>query len=107
MLLELCKDRTGLLVDPDAPPPQTWYTPRLTLAGLPTGAPWPPAERLAALLKARGCAPASAADLEDGAVALLETGALRTLRCAALRAPSARLRAGATLPSVGGARAGA
>lgn len=76
-LPQLCKDRTGLLVDPDAPQPQAWYTPRVTLAGLPAGAAaagWPSAAQLLGLLKCGGCSPVSAADIEDDAVALLSTG---------------------------------
>ena len=71
---QLCKDRTGLLVDPDAPPPQSWWTPRLTISGVPAAPGWPTAAQLAGGLKGRGCAPVSAADIEDDAVALLATG---------------------------------
>jgi hypothetical protein len=74
VLVELCKDRTGLLVDPDAPPPPTWYTPRFSLTGLPTAPGWPTAVQLMGLLKGTGCTPVSAADIEDNAVALLSTG---------------------------------
>jgi hypothetical protein len=79
VLLELCKDRTGLLVDPDAPQPQTWYTPRLQLTGLPAAgtaaaAGWPSAAQLLGMLKGSGSGPVSASDIEDDAVALLSTG---------------------------------
>lgn len=80
MLVELCKDRTGLLVDPDAPPPTRWWTPRLQLTGLPSGAGaqgWPPADALRGLLKGRDCSPVTAADIEDDAVTLLSTGEAR------------------------------
>lgn len=77
LLPQLCKDRTGLLVDPDAPQPQTWYTPRVSVSGLPStgaAASWPTAEQLLGQLKSRSCSPVGAADIEDDAVALLSTG---------------------------------
>ncbi|PRW56496.1 actin binding [Chlorella sorokiniana] len=84
VLVELCKDRTGLLVDPDAPQPQTWYTPRVSITGLPsTGAApagWPTADQLLGHLKCRGCSPVGASDIEDDAVALLSTGLFRSVR---------------------------
>ncbi|KAL4443721.1 hypothetical protein ABPG75_011458 [Micractinium tetrahymenae] len=93
VLLELCKDRTGLLVDPDAPPPQVWWTPRLAVASTPSlealaggqaGAPgWPSTGQLLARLHSRGCSPVTAADIEDDAVALLSTGLFRSVRIVA------------------------
>ncbi|EFN58262.1 hypothetical protein CHLNCDRAFT_57092 [Chlorella variabilis] len=101
VLLELCKDRTGLLVDPDAPPPQSWWTPRLTISGVPAAPGWPTAAQLAGGLKGRGCAPVSAADIEDDAVALLATGLFRSVRVAAKPPTAAAAPAFALLPGGG------
>ncbi|KAL4858448.1 TraB domain-containing protein [Chlorella vulgaris] len=104
VLVELCKDRTGLLVDPDAPPPQTWYTPRFSLTGLPTAPGWPTSDQLMGLLKGTGCAPVSAADIEDNAVALLSTGLFRSVRVAA-RPPAAASAPAFAVPPSGGLQA--
>lgn len=74
VLLELCKDRVPLLVDPTAPSPSVWHARSVSTKGIPTDKGWPSATELGSLLKCREATPASASDLEDDAVALLSTG---------------------------------
>lgn len=74
VLVELCKDRTGLLLDGEGPPPQKWHTGRVRLVGYSPKQGLPSQQELLGLLKATHNAPVSASDIEDDAVALLSTG---------------------------------
>ncbi|GAB4818160.1 hypothetical protein N2152v2_005206 [Parachlorella kessleri] len=76
VLVELCKERVPLLVNPDDPPPGLWYSSRLTVSGLPAGPGWPSSAQLvaAAGLKCSGGMPVTASEIEDDCVTLLSTG---------------------------------
>lgn len=74
VLLELCKERVPLLVNPDDPPPTLWHSSRQRLVGLPAGASWPAAAELLAHMRCRGGAPVTATQIEDDAASLLATG---------------------------------
>ncbi|KAK9837254.1 hypothetical protein WJX81_002082 [Elliptochloris bilobata] len=87
VLVELCKDRLGLLVEPvqRRRGAQLWHTRRVTLKGLPEAPGWPGAERLLALLRTAPGRPVAMQDVEADCVTLLETGLFRRV------APTTRL----------------
>eukprot|EP00887_Chlorella_sp_A99_P000855 scaffold5.g855.t1 len=101
VLLELCKDRTGLLA---------WHAAQVRLPGLPEGEGWPTVEELVALLNCRGSSPVSASQLEDDAVTLLSTGEGDGITCLfravrlAVRPPTEAACAPAFAARGGGAR---
>lgn len=75
VLVELCKERVPLLVNPDEPAPSLWHAACQSVSGVPAGRPgWPSAAQLLAAARCRGGAPVSAVEIEDDAVALLATG---------------------------------
>lgn len=80
VIVELCKDRIGLLVDENAPPPQSWHTPRISIVGYRPQPGWPTASDLIQRLKGSGESPVSASEIEDDAVTLLSTGLFGSVR---------------------------
>jgi hypothetical protein len=109
VLLELCKDRTDLLLDP-AGYPTLWHPSAVRLVGaLPAGGPGEGA--LLARLQSRRGAAVGAAEIEGDALALLATGLFRsaqpvtrppaaTAAPAFVVGPGGRLRAAAPLGAV-------
>lgn len=90
-MLELCKDRVGLLIDPDSPPPQIWHTRRVRFNGLPAHAGYPSAEDIIATLHTQPGNPITVGDIEADCTDLLSLGASGI--AAALCASQCRLRA--------------
>ena len=80
IIVELCKDRTGLLIDENAPPPQCWHAPKISIVGYRPKAGWPTASELTQRLKSSNSSPVAASEIEDDAVALLSTGLFGSVR---------------------------
>ena len=80
LLLELCRDRVGLLLPPDRGP-SVWHAPRVELTGAPREADgWPPAAALLAACRAAPGVPVTTADIEADCVALQATGLFARVR---------------------------
>lgn len=75
VLLELCRDRVDLLIDPDAPPRQIWHSRRVRVNGLPEGEGYPSQQQLVAVLNTRPGSPVTVGDIEADCTKLLATGA--------------------------------
>lgn len=71
LLLELCGDRVGLLVDPNSPPPSCWRSTGLRLSGLPS---WLSADDVAPLLHAATGKPITERSIAQDVAALKATG---------------------------------
>jgi hypothetical protein len=113
VLIELCRDRTSLLLDEAGPPPQLWQAREVKLRGYTPQVGWPTEQELLEGSNVH-CAPGvavSAADIEDDVIRLLGSGLFATVRPlttppTALDAPSfvvqpsGRLEAAAPLGSV-------
>eukprot|EP00873_Tetraselmis_striata_P008711 jgi/Tetstr1/428975/TSEL_018950.t1 len=80
VMVELCQERTGLLVDGRFGDAGLWHTRAVALAGLPAGEGWPAADALLAPLSTRPGAAVTLAQIEDDCEALLATGLFRTVR---------------------------
>lgn len=76
VMLELCKDRLPLLMDPDSPPPQIWHTRRVRFNGLPEDPGYPSAEEILATLHTQPGNPITVGDIEADSTALLSSGRL-------------------------------
>ncbi|KXZ49872.1 hypothetical protein GPECTOR_19g323 [Gonium pectorale] len=75
--VELCKERTSLLVEPEEAgrPPKIWHSRRVAIEGLPTDDPaWPSADELRGLLVCRPGRPVTQQDIEGDVCRLLQTG---------------------------------
>ena len=80
-MVELCKERTGLLLDPNAAGgSSTWHTNTVAINGLPQGKGWPSAEDLLGALRARPGASVSIAEIEEDCDRLAASGLFRTAR---------------------------
>lgn len=64
VVVELCKDRLGLLATDFPPGPRVWHCPRVQVTGVPEGAGFPKAEELQRLLTCKPGRPFSADDIE-------------------------------------------
>ncbi len=73
-MLELCKDRLPLLMDPDSPPPQIWHTRRVQFNGLPEEPGYPTAEEIIGTLHTQPGNPITVGDIESDSTALLKSG---------------------------------
>lgn len=74
VMLELCRDRVGLLIDPDSPPPQIWHTRRVRFNGLPTHEGYPSAEEIIDTLHTQPGNPITVGDIEADCTDLLSLG---------------------------------
>ncbi|KAK9825968.1 hypothetical protein WJX74_002300 [Apatococcus lobatus] len=83
VMVELCKDRTALLVDPDTAAPNRWHARLVRFNGLPEGEDrglWPSSEELQSLLITQPHCPLGTAELEAACITLLSTGLFRSVR---------------------------
>jgi len=83
VLVELCKDRLGLLLPPKAGAgrgPTLWHAAATRLAGVPTDPGWPAPDALLACARTAPGAPVSTADIEADCVRLQATGLFRAVR---------------------------
>lgn len=88
VLIELCKDRVPLLVDPDDPQPTLWTSPTIKITGVPAGkACWPTSIELTSLLLCQNGMPVRLSQLDDDAQTLLDTGLFKSVQVA-IQAPS-------------------
>ncbi|KAG2452693.1 hypothetical protein HYH02_002925 [Chlamydomonas schloesseri] len=84
--VELCKERSGLLVDPEdaATAPKVWHSRKIQIEGLPDDEAskgcWPSSEQLQSLLTCRPGRPVTQQDIEGDVVRLLGTGLFATCR---------------------------
>jgi len=79
--LELCRDRTGLLIPEDAPPPQRFHAPSVTISGYsPKDKNWPTIRQLTRHLKSVLQESVAAAEIEDDVIELLSSGLFGTVR---------------------------
>ncbi len=78
VLLELCKDRVQLLMDPSAPPPQHWHTRAIDLQGMLQSSDnaW---KKLLLTLKCQRGRAFTAHDIEEDCVQLLASGAFASV----------------------------
>jgi len=78
VLLELCKDRVLLLMDPTAPPPQHWHTRAVDLQGMSQSSKnaW---KKLLLTLKCQRGRAFTAHDIEEDCVQLLASGAFASI----------------------------
>jgi len=80
LLLELCRDRVGLLIPPDRGP-SVWHAPRVELVGVPAeGGGWPAADALLAACRSAPGVPVTTHDIEVDCVALQATGLFARVR---------------------------
>lgn len=77
LILELCQDRVGLLVDPRSPPPSSWKAAGLKLSGLPG---WLAMEDVAPLLHAATGMPITERSIAQDVIALKATGMVVSVR---------------------------
>lgn len=77
VMVELCKDRVGLLVDDQVEKQATnlWHTRKVLIEGLPEDPAWPTADELKPLLQTRCGRPVTTQDIEADVYTLLSTGA--------------------------------
>ena len=79
--VELCRDRTSLLIPENAPPPQRFHAPSVTITGYtPTNQHWPSVQQLTSRLKSQIQGSVSASEIEDDVIQLLSTGLFSTVR---------------------------
>lgn len=85
--VELCKERLGLLVDPEEElkGPKVWHSRKIRVEGLPAAdtpeaAEWPSQEELLPLLLSRPGRPVTQQDIEADVVTLLSTGLFGSVR---------------------------
>ncbi|KAG2427850.1 hypothetical protein HXX76_012171 [Chlamydomonas incerta] len=84
--VELCKERSGLLVDPEdaATAPKVWHSRKVQIEGLPddeaSAGCWPSSEQLQSLLACRPGRPVTQQDIEGDVIRLLSTGLFATCR---------------------------
>lgn len=83
IMVELCKDRLGLLATEFPPGPRVWHCPNVKVTGLLEGSGFPTADELKSLLTCKPGRPFSAADIEDDVNALQATGLFKSVRPAA------------------------
>ncbi len=78
VLLELCKDRVQLLMDPSAPPPQHWHTRAVDLQGMSQSSnnAW---QKLLLTLKCQRGRAFTAHDIEEDCIQLLASGAFASI----------------------------
>eukprot|EP00892_Ulva_mutabilis_P007045 jgi/Ulvmu1/4712/UM002_0443.1 len=84
VMIEVCKDRLGLLATPFPPGEQVWHTPSVRISGIPDLPGFPKADDLLSLLTCKSGRPISTMDIEEDARALQATGLFRTVRPTAL-----------------------
>ncbi|KFM25460.1 hypothetical protein F751_0487 [Auxenochlorella protothecoides] len=77
LILELCQDRAGLLVDPRSPPSSSWKAAGLKLSGLPG---WLTMEDVAPLLHAATGMPITERSIAQDVIALKATGMVVSVR---------------------------
>jgi len=80
VMVELCKERTGLLVDQTFASGGLWHTPKVTIKGLPTGDGWPAEDLLLRCLRSSPGQPISISQIEDDCDRLCASGLFRTVR---------------------------
>lgn len=73
VMIELCKDRTDLLIDEDSPP-RSWHARRVLVGDYPVNSDWPSQQGILALLQCQTGIPVGAEDIEDDVMTLLSTG---------------------------------
>jgi pheromone shutdown protein TraB len=80
--LELCRDRTGLLIPENAPPPQRFHAPSVTITGYsPKDTNWPTLQQLTSRLKSDvKSSSVTASEIEDDVIELLSSGLFGTVR---------------------------
>jgi len=85
VMVELCKDRVGLLVDyqPESQASNLWHSRKVFIEGLPTEPEWPTAQQLKTLIQTRAGRPVSTQDIEADVYSLLATGLFKSVRPAA------------------------
>jgi len=76
VMVELCHERTGLLVDETAAQTgkNAWYSSNVDITGLPTGDGWPRKSELMSVLNSSKGEPISTRGIQEDADRLLETG---------------------------------
>lgn len=80
VMVELCKDRLGLLATDFPAGPRVWHTPAVKITGLLEGSGFPTADELATLCTCKPGRPISQADIEGDVKALQATGLFRSVR---------------------------
>ena len=80
VMVELCKDRLGLLATNFPPGQRVWHTPTVKITGLLEGSGFPTAEELATLVTCKPGRPISQTDIEGDVKALQATGLFRSVR---------------------------
>lgn len=84
VMVEVCKDRVGLLATEPPSGDRMWHAPSVRINGIPDLPGFPDADDLIPRLICKPGRPLSIVDIEDDARALLSTGLFRTVRPAAL-----------------------
>ncbi|GMH40648.1 hypothetical protein BSKO_08552 [Bryopsis sp. KO-2023] len=74
VLVELCKDRVGLLTDRNTQGTQTWHARKVSMTGASMGEGWPSEKEILSLCKACRGRPIQVQDIEDDVFTLLSTG---------------------------------
>lgn len=84
VMVELCKDRVGLLADGrvEAQAKNLWHVRKVQIEGLPTSDEWPTESSLKKLLVTRAGRPVSTQDIEGDISRLLSTGLFKVCETA-------------------------
>ena len=84
VMIEICKDRLGLLATPFPAGERVWHTPSVRVSGIPDLPGFPKAEDLLSLLTCKPGRPISTVDIEEDTRRLQATGLFRTVQPSAL-----------------------
>lgn len=84
VMIEVCKDRLGLLATPFPGGERVWHTPSVRISGIPELPGFPKGEDLASQLICKPGRPISTMDIEEDARTLQATGLFRTVQPSAL-----------------------
>lgn len=84
VMVEVCKDRVGLLATEPPSGERMWHAPAVRISGIPDKSGFPAASDLLPRLICKPGKPLSIIDIEDDTRALLATGLFRTVRPAAI-----------------------
>lgn len=84
VMIEICKDRLGLLATPFPGGERVWHTPSVRISGIPDLPGFPKGEDLLSQLVCKPGRPISTMDIEEDARTLQATGLFRTVQPSAL-----------------------
>jgi hypothetical protein len=84
VMVEVCKDRLGLLATDFPPGPRVWHCPNIKVSGVPEGSGFPTAADLRHLLICKPGRPFTSEDIEADVRTLQATGLFATVRPSAL-----------------------